>query len=83
MTPDEADHLLQLVNAIASAIYTRWEEWTEEQLDLPLPAALEVAVPPHPIEQAHDDDEAHGSRDPSDGPARRHEPALQQNRRPY
>ena len=82
MTPDEAERLLQLVDAIASAIYARWEEWTEEQLDLPFPAALEIAAPPHPTEQARDDDDAHVSRVPNVGLPGGDEPDLQQNQRP-
>ena len=82
MTPDEADRLLQLVDAIASAIYARWEEWAEEQLELPFPAAMEIAVPPHPTEQARHDDDAHSSRVPPECPPVGDEPNPRQDHRP-
>ena len=83
MTPDEADRLLQLFDVITSAIYTRWEEWTEEQLELPFPAAMEIAVPPLPTEQARDDDDAHTSRVPPKCPAMGDQPGPQQDHGPF
>lgn len=45
MTADEADRLLDLLEAITVAIRARAAPW-HDPLDLPLDAALEVAYPP-------------------------------------
>ncbi len=46
MTPDDADRLLDLLEAIAVAIRARVDLWHDQQLDLPIKAALEIADPP-------------------------------------
>lgn len=46
MSPDEADRLVDLLQTVVEALRSRVDRWHDEQLDLPLDAALEIAFPP-------------------------------------
>ena len=54
MTPDEADRLLDLLETVVQALRHRVDEWHEDQLDLPIDAALDVACPPSEAQLARD-----------------------------
>lgn len=54
MTPDDADRLLDLLEAFVAALRVRTDRWHDQQLDLPLDAALEIAFPPSDAQLAAD-----------------------------
>lgn len=54
MTPDDAHRLLDLLETVVEALRDRVDRWHEQQLDLPLDAALEIAFPPSDAQLAAD-----------------------------
>lgn len=58
MTPDDADRLLDLLETIVGALRARADAWHEQQLYLPLHAALEIAFPPSAAQLARDQADA-------------------------
>ena len=54
MSSDEADRLLDLLETVVHALRQRVDAWHEDQLDLPIDAALDVACPPSRAQLAAD-----------------------------